>query len=695
MTTAPGFRGLGLGPNYRSEHSDLVGQLFQPLLERATDYARAVGYFSSGSLAAVADGLDTYAQRGGTVRLIASPHLSRADVEEIERGYAFREVLERSVVSALDADISAHEVASLGLLGSLIAKGQLNIKLAYVRRGESVGIYHEKIGFFRDANGDVVAMSGSANETYSGLLANFETVEVYRSWEPGDDRRAARIVEDFERLWSNTTAGLAVIDFPEAARRKLIEYAEQSATTSGQGGPQTLKPPLDLEPRPYQRDAVLTWLRNSGRGILKMATGTGKTKTALFAASQIARVQREREQPLALLIIAPYQHLVDQWIEELSRFGVRGLGIYEDSDRWLPLAQRQIEAATLGEREIVALVATNASFSLARFQSLLRSLNLTLIVIADEAHNLGSERFVKLLPANATYRLALSATPERWFDEWGTAALVDYFGPVVYELGLGEAIDMGALCHYRYLPRLVELTADETALYQEISVKIAALLASGEDLDDPDSPIGNLLRRRAGVLGHAEGKLPLLKLDITNRASMWAQLIYCAEGRRPQEDSDESGPTQIEQVISLVGVGLGLSIHPYTSETPRALRPQLLRRFTAERDLRFLAAMRCLDEGVDIPDARLAYLLASSSNPRQFIQRRGRILRPAPGKTHAEILDYLAYPSAEVDSGSEIERSLMRRELARAAEFAKLADNYGEALEVLRPLKERYDLIDL
>lgn len=696
----PGLRTLGLRGNYRSDHADLVSEFYEPVLGSATEYARAVGYFSSASLKAVMDGLSSFVRRGGTMRLVCSPQLTQEDVEDIERGYAFRDVVERSVMGQLQVREDPDSASVLGQVGLLIASGVMDIQLAYVRRGDMVGIYHEKIGYVRDESGDVVAMSGSANETYMGLLANFETIEVYRSWVTGDSERVARIVTDFEALWDNTTPGLAVIPFPEAARKRLIEIAQHAP-----GPPITktrriaLQAPIDLAPRDYQKDAVKAWLANRGRGIMRMATGTGKTKTAMFAAEHIMRVHRDREQPLVVVVAAPFQHLVDQWLDEVKTFGVEALGIYEKSDRWLPIAQRQLEAARLGERDVVVWVATNASYALPRFQSLLGTVKETLLFIADEAHNFGAKRYASLLPANAVYRLALSATPERWFDEWGTQALLDYFGPIVYELGLAKAIEMGALCRYYYRPRLVELDSEEMDMYVAISLKIASLLASGEDMDDPDSPLGYLLRRRASILGHASGKLPLLREDVAARKNQWAQLIYCAEGHAPEDDDDQqldaSTPSQIDEVVRMVGIELGLSIHPYVSDTPRSTRRELLQRFTAERDLQFLAAMRCLDEGVDIPDARVAYLLASSSNPRQFIQRRGRILRPAPGKTHAEVLDYIAMPNARGEEDAGIERGLMRRELERVAEFAQLSDNYADTLEVLRPLKERYDLRDL
>ncbi len=501
-----------------------------------------------------------------------------------------------------------------------------------------------------------------------------------------------------------------MLDFPEVARDRLLALVEQRPEAQVHARDDAFEPIVDvteglarlsipqgLSVRGYQRAAVEAWLGERGRGILKMATGTGKTKTAMFAASQLAQVLSRREQPLVLLIVAPFQHLVDQWIAEVESFGVRPVAVYESSDRWMRAVEEQLAAAALGQRPVVAMVATNDSFAGERFQAVLARIRRPLLVIADEAHNLGSSTYRHALPVNATYRMALSATPERWFDDEGTAALSDYFGPVVYELGLGQAIEMGALCRYRYLPRLVELTDTENDLYANLTKQIAQCLSRGQSLNDTesDSPIGHLLRRRAAILGHAESKLPRLRADLETFQSTWFQLVYCAEGTRPVETGEPTGPSQVSQVMDLVGNQLGLAAHSYVSDTPRAQRRVLLRRFGSGDDLRVLVAMRCLDEGVDIPDARIGYLLASSSNPRQFIQRRGRILRRAPGKDFAQIVDYIAVPQAGTPLNFEIERGLLTRELERANEFGRLAENYETTLAALRPLKEKYHLMHL
>lgn len=712
MTDTPspsGLRSLSLATRYRSNRGDVVQGFYLPAFQVATSYSRAVGYFTSTSLALYSRGIETFAERGGTMRLIASPHLTEDDARDIERGYDVRSVIARATERVLDAEDRGPVLDGLGLLGRLIAEGRLDIKLAFVVREGRVGIYHEKLGIFRDAVGDLVAFTGSSNETAGGLAANFESIEVYRGWAEGDGVRALNLEQDFEDLWANQTPSLSVEDFPDVARERLIRLGQErrnllpsrddalDPTPEVSGEPTRLAIPTWLTVRDYQKSAVQSWLQNRGRGILKMATGTGKTKTSMIAATKLAEVLRQREEPLVLLILAPLQHLVDQWITEVEGFGVRPIPVYESSKKWIPLVEEQLAQARLGQRPVVAMVATNASFSGEKFQSILSRISQPMLVIADEAHNLGSSAYRTCLPANATYRLALSATPERWFDDEGTDALISYFGPIVYELGLGEAIEMGALCRYNYLPRLVELNDAETQLYVDLSAQIAAMIASGDDLKDadPNSALGLLLRKRAGVLGHAAGKLAMLREDLHARRDSWFQLVYCAEGTRPSQPGEPSGPNQLHEVMHMVGNDLHLAAHAYISETPRPERKVLLRRFGTGDDLRVLVAMRCLDEGVDIPDARTGYLLASSSNPRQFIQRRGRLLRRADGKERAEILDYLAVPPAGAPVNFEIERRLLTRELERANEFGKLSENYEATLELLRPLKDRYQLMHL
>ena len=699
---------------YRTGRNDVVADFYVPAYESAEVYCRATGYFTSSSLTLIGRGLDRFISHGGTVRLIASPQLEADDIADIERGYQVRDVFERATMRVLEGTHQAIALDALGTVGRLIAQGQLDIKLAFVNGRRGFGIYHEKIGYFRDRDGDVVAFTGSSNETYGGMSANFESIDVYRSWIAGDSERVAGIVDDFDDLWFDRTPELHVLAFPEVAREKLMSIARTRPDGTSLPGMDDawldkrpiehpgglLRTPSTLMARDYQREAIRAWLAKGGRGVLKMATGTGKTKTALMAASHVGRVEADRGQTLVTVIVAPFQHLVDQWIEEVKEFGTTPIGVYESSKKWTPVVSDALDSVRLGGSSGVVLVATNASLALDIFQDLLKRIDSPLLMIGDEVHNLGSERMAVRLPTNATYRLGLSATPERYMDDAGTKRIFDYFGPVVFEIDLGQAIEMGALCHYNYYPRLIELDDEEMEAYAALTVQIAALLGSGENLEDAaaDSPLGQLLRKRSAILGHAAGKLPEFARDLQRHRDDWYQLVYCAEGNRPAfDEAIEPTRNQVRDTLELVGTQMGLSAHDYVSDTPRAERRALLRRFKSGDDLRSLVAMRCLDEGVDIPDARIAYILASSTNPRQFIQRRGRLLRKVPGEEKvATIYDYLAIPQ-QTAAGviSDTERSLARRELERAMEFAEQADNYAECLASLRPIKERYGLMDL
>ncbi|MBY4130984.1 DEAD/DEAH box helicase family protein [Rhodococcus fascians] len=681
------------------------------MLSRAVTYDRAVGYFTAAALYRIAVGIDSIASRHGRIRLIASPQLEAADVEEIRFGYDRRRALQDAILRELSDERNPKLLDGLSVIGSLIAQGLLDIKIAFVDSKSGLGIYHEKIAAARDGYGDLIAFTGSANETIGGLITNFESIEVYSGWVAGDGERALRIESDFARLWNDETDGLTVEAFPEVAIDRLIQISRERGVTGLDGFIEVepedadergtkLRTPLGLEPRDYQREAVLSWLRQNGRGILKMATGTGKTKTALFAATRIADVEAKRGNSLLVVIVAPLIALVDQWAADVTSFGIRPVRVYDASYRWLPMVEHELNAAVLGEPRTVVLVTTNQSFFGSRFSQILDRVSVPFLIIADEVHNLGSETYSAGLPGSAVYRLGLSATPERWLDDVGTDNLTKYFGEVAYELGLDRAInELGVLCRYTYHPRIVELTHAENQLYAELTAKIAHAIVSGESIERArnDSPLGMLLRKRSAVLGHAEGKIDALRHELRHHDQDYFQLVYCAEGSRPAEDTceDEDDARQLEVVMKLVGTEQHMHAHPYTSKTPPKVREQTLQRFRTGDDLQVLVAMRCLDEGVDIPDARIGYLLASSSNPRQFIQRRGRLLRNAPGKDMAKIVDFIAVPPSSSEPNLAIERKLLARELTRVSEFAKISENYGETLEIMRPIKMKYGLMDL
>lgn len=256
--------------------------------------------------------------------------------------------------------------------------------------------------------------------------------------------------------------------------------------------------------------------------------------------------------------------------------------------------------------------------------------------------------------------------------------------PLELIYGLKGALADGILTPYRYEPVFVPLDEDENAAYRDLSKSIAQRIASGHDTDD--EVLGALLRQRARVVALARAKLPELRSIVEPiRHDLHHALVYCGEG----SPDDGSGP-MVQQVADLLGGDLGMTVATYTAETDLNQRDGIRRQLDGG-NLQAVVAMRCLDEGVDIPSVQTAIIMASSSNPRQFIQRRGRVLRRHPGKDRARIIDLVVVPApdAVVDATS---RSLLRSELRRMAEFAALAINHGEVEGLLVPIRQTYEV---
>ncbi|WP_293150134.1 MULTISPECIES: DNA phosphorothioation system restriction enzyme [unclassified Microcoleus] len=455
--------------------------------------------------------------------------------------------------------------------------------------------------------------------------------------------------------------------------------------------------PPSLQLRQYQQQAVDNWFANRGRGTLKMATGSGKTITALAIATELYNKINLQ----VLLVICPYCHLVNQWARESEKFGLKPILAFDNARTWQKkLASGLYEVRSgdsLGDscasRLFLTIITTNATLMLDSLRSQIRYFPEKTLIIGDEVHNLGAPRLGESLPRNIGLRLALSATPERHFDEQGTEAILDYFGPVLQpELTLADAIRQKALVHYLYYPILVELTESETRKYSYLTKKIGWAL-SGEEKIEPNDALTTLLMQRARLIGAAANKLTALRELMMHRLDTSHTLFYCGDGAI-EAGARRSNHRQLTETAKLLGSELGYRINTYTAATPLAERERLRQQFESG-ELQGLVAIRCLDEGVDIPAIRHAVILASSSNPRQFVQRRGRILRPHPGKERATLFDMIVLPPDLGRKSLEVERNLLRKELKRFLEFADLADNAGEARVKLVQIQKRYGLLDI
>jgi DNA phosphorothioation system restriction enzyme len=646
------------------------------------------------------------------MRLVASPHFNEEDVEAIKQGYESRsEIISRALVRGLSRAPESRVISDrLGFLAWLISEDLLEIKIAVLQDGDSVGIYHEKIGIFEDISMNRVAFTGSANESTGGLVSNFESIQVFRSWIEEDVARLAPLASDFEDLWNDKTESLKIYEFPEAARRELLQFRPERlpVTESDASGNQPTDSgshanlgsptiPKSVIVRDYQKKAVEKWFEFGGRGLFRMATGTGKTITALALMSQLHKGIEKQGRTLVVVVVCPFQHLVSQWSEQARKFGVVPIRCMESRSLWADELRESVMAVRDGHFPFVMAIATTATFQGDLFQETIKKIRTDFLLIADEVHNMGSEGLRNLLPENATFRLGLSATPERWFDDTGTQSLSEYFGDIVFELGLREAIAIGALCRYDYFPHVVELTSEELGQYLDITAQIGRL--SGTESDPSDAANSNdrikmLLMRRAQLIAVARNKLPCLVDAVRPFARTTHNLVYCGTGN--VEINDDASIRQLDAVVQLLGNELRMRVNSYTAATYLEER-DVLRTLFVDGTLQALVAIRCLDEGIDIPETQRAFILASSSNPKQFIQRRGRILRLAPGKTLAEIHDFIVVPPTDAFSPDllKVERKLLRKELLRVVEFAGIADNGPKAMETLLPLRKKFNLLDV
>ncbi|XGV96535.1 MAG: DNA phosphorothioation system restriction enzyme [Leptolyngbya sp. BL-A-14] len=706
--TLVSLKDLALRNQYRSDRHDLLNDFYVPCLKQAGAYDRAVGFFSSTSLALAAQGLAAFVKTGGKMRLIASPHLSDEDVQAIEQGLKQRqEVLTEALLRELEQELEQVMQNRLACLAWLLSKGVLEIKLAVPCNIRRRGIYHEKLGIFFDGAGNQIVFTGSANESANALSDNFECIDVFRSWRIGDDERIAEKIEDFQRLWNNETPNLEVLEFPEAVQRALLKrrlaepVTREAKVASSDSNYDFLEvnfsePPAGvpilpfwLKLRPYQQQAIDNWFGNKGRGTLKMATGSGKTITALAIAAEL--YQKITLQ--ALIVVCPFRHLVNQWARECRKFGLEPILAYENVRSWQGFLSTQLYNLKSGNQAFLAVITTNTTLMSQGFQSQLPYFPDKSLIIGDEAHNLGAKRLERSLPRRVGLRLALSATPERYFDERGTEALFDYFGTVIEpEFTLKDAIAQKALVHYLYYPILVELTEPEIEIYADLSTRIGRLIAIGGEGEDNEA-LTALLMQRARLIGAASNKLEALRELMRSRLNSTHTLFYCGDGSVEDDVTDES-QRQLEAVARILGNELNYQVNAYTAETTLEEREDLRHQFETG-ELQGLVAIRCLDEGVDIPATQTAVILASSGNPRQFIQRRGRILRSHPNKQRAEIFDMIVLPPDLGRETLEVERSLLRKELQRFIEFADLADNAGEARLKLLQLQSRYGLLDM
>lgn len=713
---------------YSTDKEDLVSAFYRPCLESSTSYWRAVGYFSSRVLALISPAIEHFYARNGKMRLIASPALSEKDRATIQGAYRHRAASDQlredeTVLACLRHYLDPDRVAAdeerlrLRLLSGMIRDGLLDIRIAVrVHLDGEIDLYHEKIGVFTDERGDYVTFNGSPNESWNGWVRNAESFSLHRSWGPeAEHARNERSL--FLETWGERRSSVELFDLDESVATALFERfppmdpedaAREGASSfrlvpvAGEAPDLGLTFPDFLQEsglRDYQASCVDRWFEAGCRGTFALATGVGKTVIGLAAARRFAEERAGDGRSSLALVVVPTTDLADQWRRNAQSFGFPTMVCNSTAGDWAPRLRLAISALEGTTPRVQCVVVTADTMTGQRWSPIAGAIDngsFDLIVVGDEMHSLGTTRRLEGLPVRGgsrVGRMGLSATPRRHNDEEGTQELLDYFGDVLIQIGIAEAIKLGALCQYTYEPVIVRLSDDEQDEFDRLSREIGkAWQSSAGDSERFYRLAGPLLSQRVALQSHAQEKTARgLELTLAGRADGY-QLLYVGEGVHPR--------TRVSQIDHLVeGIrGAGLSANKFIYSTDADQRNMNLEMFR-RGDLDVLVAMKCLDEGIDIPEARRGVILASTQNPRQFVQRRGRLLRTAPGKSGASLVDVLCLPSRPPERASVAylaERGLVARELTRALELAEAATNGRYAPpEALTEMMAAYDLMEL
>lgn len=675
---------------YHKPADDVAEGFYLPAVRASVTYDRAVGFFSSTIFLLAWPSLKEFVAAGGKMRLICSPILSEGDHEALREGYTERAEIAagRAIAESFNELMATEGLAKPAVvLASLVAAGVIDCKIAWV--GDEAGgrpkrLFHDKVGILGDRFGDRVAFKGSMNETWPGLArdGNLESVDVFASWR--DEGESLRVIDEadyFEKVWKDEWPGIAVRALPDTARNAIVsasdagrwpefvdeiclelEQAARWSAEAGKSGGRT--------PRPHQVAALDAWEARGRRGIFKHATGSGKTFTALCA---IGDGLGRGEIPLVLV---PSELLLKQWDDELrGTFGDAGLQLMVCGGghaRWRDGARLRTWSRP-GDGAPRAILATVQTASSDEFRGLIVGGG-HLFMIADEVHRLGATSASQLLTLNTGARMGLSATPERAGDPEGTALIMDYFeGVVPPPFGLEDAIKAGALTPYAYNVHTVALQDDERADWIKATDEFRRLYArsmagGGDGSDGLSARLKLLLIRRARIVKGARAKVGLAGRILAGAyqpGQRW--IVYC---------DDQNQLADVKRSIAQSGVE---DVYEYHSAMIGD-RARTLEVFGERGGV--VVSIRCLDEGVDIPSVTHALILASSKNPREFIQRRGRVLRRSPGKALAHLHDVIVVP--ETDDEDAMGGSILKGELARAIEFGGHAINPGAVADLRR-----------
>ena len=709
------YTDLNIHEAYETGVDDLVMDFYVPMLANAKRYDRIAGFFSSTSLAIAARGIAGLIANNGTMRIIASPRLSNEDVEMINDSVDDPEaLLADCLIKGIDGRDAEDQFCRdhVAALGWMLANGRLEMQIAIVtdptgRLTSEQYLVHQKVGIFYDKDMNAVSFSGSNNETATGWLGNVEEFKVFKSWELGQRTYLESDRKKFDAFWNHTRKGVVVKSLPEAVAEKLIEIGRDFDVE--RVAVHKYFEHADLETKKlnplrlfyYQEDAVKKWISNGKNLLLEMATGTGKTRTAIGCMCHAFKSQNK----LLTVIACPQSTLTMQWKTDIESLDLGNPidvvqvcdGTQHSWKRELKTKCRQLSA---GLYHNLVIYTTHQTCSSPDFIDIIQSVKRAdRFFIGDEVHGMGASKTRNGLLDVYNLRLGLSATPSRWFDDIGSALITDYFGNDSYQFTIEQALstpnpltNKPFLVNYTYHPCFISLTDNELEEYKELSEKITRMNNSKKK-EDYVNIMEFLLFRRADIEKEAENKYDELERILDGL------LAECnKKGERLKDTIIFVSDGQLDKVLQILKKK-DITSHKFTQEEGTAPskkyggiseREYLIRQFSNGK-YQVLVAIKCLDEGIDIPSAKTGIIMASSTNPREYVQRIGRIIRQAPGKDSATLYDMILHPDL---SGFRDEILASFEEKVFRKEMIRVKDLCANALNNAIVLREIYSVLD-
>jgi superfamily II DNA or RNA helicase len=720
---------------YRTESESEPIQFYLEGLCNSKSFDLLLGYFSSAAINVLSLGFATFLYSGGNMRMVVNNILSQEDRDAIiaaKEGSVKNHAIDLTDIKQLKRCLDEYGKHFFECLAWLIANNKIQIKIIRPKAGK--GIAHYKSGLFSDETNSV-GFKASCNFTAFGLLENLEELDAFLSWE---NSRSSKMINrqnaDFENIFSGKADYVEYLEVEDVAiaikkefgnkflneliiqEKDLVE--KKSRVLENKGIRKTFervitrieeiirepKFPYPSGAREYQIAAYESWVMNGNKGIFAMATGTGKTITSLNCV--LEEFRKNPDKIYHILILVPTITLVEQWEKEVLSFNFQEVFKISSKVDW----QNKVTTLISTAKKIpisFAIISTYASFVKDKFQNLIKDLPDDTIFIADEGHNLASPTVAsKLRDFRLKKRIGLSATPKRIYDPEGTAEMEVFFEdkePYSFSFSMERAIREGVLCQYYYFPHIIKLTESEMKEYVEISNQLSKLYRFGKGNPEKESIIERLLLKRKRIIHKANKKLPatveILRDQFQVKGNLKYTFVYVPEGETFEIREDEDEPiVENVRIINqftreIAKIDGKILVNQFISGMKD--RNEILKQFQ-NGEIDVIASMKCLDEGVDIPRAESAIFCSSTGNPRQFIQRRGRILRTHPAKNHAVIHDLVVLPDYETEiEGCEtydLEKGLVRKELERVMYFASLSKNPFFTEDIFKDVCNHYNL---